>query len=85
MSEGEGGGGFYIAQSGRRADLRVSCWGAQNAGEPSKHYKPVVPGRASMEIVCKDLTGELHRGALHINGNPRVGSKKRYISYTYHP
>jgi hypothetical protein len=41
--------------------------------EPSKCYRPVDRGKASMQIVSKDLTGELRRGALHINGNPRVG------------
>jgi hypothetical protein len=29
MSEGEGGEGFYIARSGRRADLRVSPRGGK--------------------------------------------------------
>ena len=26
-AEGEGGEGFYITRSGRRADLLVFCWG----------------------------------------------------------
>jgi hypothetical protein len=36
-----------------------------------------------MEMVSKGLAGKLRRRTLQLNGNARVGNKKRYIAYTY--